>query len=139
MKCLFNRLCNHLFIKICIGNGDKQIEGHTMVDRRLDCLSFSAKLGRYCGQTFCHIDQKVLHICNICCLAADTSSGASSASCCFLTLITKHLIIHLSPPYPLAFSNCFSDGKTTVKSILNSSCPNTACGFFAGIISVSPA
>ena len=66
-----------------------------MIDVFTYLLSRLAHLRRYARKPLRHIDKQILHRRHIGLFTADTRNGAAFAARSFLTLETKHLVLHL--------------------------------------------
>ena len=83
-----------LAVKIGIGDGDKEIPRHQMIDLPCHLLPLSPQAGSHGRQPLGHIDEQILHSRHLGSLAADPHHSAALAACRFLTLKAKHLIFH---------------------------------------------
>ena len=93
---LFNSFFNRHLIKIGIRDRRKQIFGNQMVDLICHRTSLLAKPCRHRADTFRHPHKQILHCRHIRLLTADTDHRTALASGRFLTLITKHFLVHCS-------------------------------------------
>ena len=96
---------NGLLVKIGIGDGGKQIQGNEPVNFRGNLFTLGPQGRGDSGQTAGHMHQKILGGGYVRLLAADTGVGAAGAAGGFLTLITKHFLIHTRNSFFRGFFN----------------------------------
>ena len=95
---IFNPSGNEIIIKVGIGNGDKEIIFQHMGHIRRYSMPFPAACCGQFSQSFGYINEYILQMGCGRFLSAHSSCGAAFSTGSFLTLIAKHLILHIFPP-----------------------------------------